>query len=71
MIGYPIVVFWSDDDQAYVADVPDLAVSAWATTPEAALREVRLALADIFADAKDRGLVLPPPTVPPVFAKAS
>ena len=71
MTEYPIVVFWSDEDQAYIADVPDLAVSAWATTPEEALREVRLALADILADAKERGLALPPPTLRPTLAKAS
>ena len=71
MIGYPIVVFWSDEDRAFIADTPDLAVSAWATTPAEALREVRLALADILADAKERGLTLPSPTARPMLATPS
>ena len=71
MIEYPILVFWSDEDQAFIADIPDLGVSAWATTPEEAVREVRLALEDILADARERGLELPPPTARPTLAKAS
>jgi predicted RNase H-like HicB family nuclease len=69
---YPIVVFWSQEDEAYIADVPDVVFcSAWGATPEEALREARLALADILDDASDRGIVLPPPTLRPKFAKAS
>ncbi len=72
MKDYPILIFWSDEDQAYIADVPDLRhCSAHGETPEEALREVRLALADILADAKERSLALPPPTLRPSLAKAS
>ena len=38
---YPIVVFWSDEDEAYVADIRDLfAFSALGTTAEEAVAEV-------------------------------
>lgn len=72
MITYPIVVFWSEEDQAYIADVPDVRYcSAHGTTPEEAVREVRLALGDILVDARERGIALPPPTVRPTLRQAS
>src|SRR5438105_1129437 len=38
---YPIEVFWSDEDEGYIATVPDLpGCSAWGTTEEEAVREV-------------------------------
>ena len=41
MKDYPINVFFSEEDRAYVADIPDLeACSALGATPEEALREV-------------------------------
>jgi predicted RNase H-like HicB family nuclease len=44
MTDYLILVFWSDEDQAYIADIPDLKTcSAWGDTPEEALREVLVA----------------------------
>jgi len=72
MMEYPILVFWSDEDQAYIADVPDVRYcSAHGATPEEAMREVRLALADVLADARERGIVLPPPTARPTLRQAS
>ncbi len=72
MTEYPIIVFWSEEDEAFIADVPDLsAFSAHGATPEEALREVRVALASLFAAVEERGLSLPPPTAHPTLAKAS
>ncbi len=72
MIEYPILVFWSEADGEFVADVPDLKYcSALAPTPEEAVREVRAALAVFIADAEARGESLPPPTLRPILAKAS
>ncbi len=69
---YPILLFWDEQDQVWVADVPDVRYcSAFGLTPEDALREVRAALGDILAAARERGLPLPPPTLRPVLAKAS
>ena len=45
MTSYAIIVFWSDEDGAWVADVPDLkSCSAFGDTPEDAVAEVRLAM---------------------------
>jgi antitoxin HicB len=38
---YLVEVFWSDDDDGYIAVVPDLpGCSAFGTTPEAAVHEI-------------------------------
>ena len=38
---YLVEVFWSDDDEGYIAVVPDLPdCSAFGTTPEAAVHEI-------------------------------
>lgn len=72
MTEYPIVVFWSDEDEAFIADVPDIRYcSAHGETAEEALREARLALADILDDARERGIALPPPTLRPKLRAAS
>jgi predicted RNase H-like HicB family nuclease len=60
--NYPIVIFWSDEDDAYIADVPDLrSCSAWGDTPEEALREVLVAREAWLEVARERGLPLPDP----------
>ncbi len=42
---YEINIFWSEEDEGYIADVPDLKYcSAWGETYEEALREVRIAM---------------------------
>ena len=65
-----IVVFRSEDDGECVADVPGIKYcSTLAATPEEAPREVRRALADILTGAKERGIQLPAPTLPPMFAR--
>ncbi|MDQ3568648.1 MAG: type II toxin-antitoxin system HicB family antitoxin [Actinomycetota bacterium] len=44
-IKYEIDIFWSEEDEGYIADVPDLKYcSAWGETYEEALREVRVAM---------------------------
>ena len=41
MRDYHINIFWSDEDEGYVADIPDLeACSAFGSTPADALAEV-------------------------------
>ncbi len=42
---YEIDIFWSEEDEGYVADVLDLEYcSSWVETYEEALREVRVAM---------------------------
>ncbi|MDP9364152.1 MAG: type II toxin-antitoxin system HicB family antitoxin [Chloroflexota bacterium] len=72
MTEYPIIVFWSDEDDAYIADVPDIHYcSAHGRTPEEAVREVRIALASMLEWMKEEGVELPPPTLRPTLRAAS
>jgi predicted RNase H-like HicB family nuclease len=69
---YPVDVFWSDEDRAYVADVPDLAAcSAFGETPEEALREARAAQALWLESARAHGDPIPEPTLRPESARAA
>ena len=71
MSEYPIVASWSDEDEAVIADVPDVRhCSAHGETPEEALREVRLALASMLGWMQEEGIPLPPPTVRPTLRAA-
>lgn len=46
MKSYHINVFYSEEDECYIADIPDLKFcSAFGSTPEEALREVEIAKA--------------------------
>jgi hypothetical protein len=48
MSNYHINVFWSDDDDGYIADIPDLdGCSAFGETPEQALADVDLAKSSV------------------------
>jgi predicted RNase H-like HicB family nuclease len=45
MIAYPIEVFWSEEDAAWIADVPDLPFcTAHGPTPHEAVAEVEVAV---------------------------
>lgn len=68
----PIVAFWSDGDQAWIADAPDLfPCSAHGDTPEEALAAVRVAMAGWLAVARSEGYPIPPPSPPDRFVQAS
>ena len=63
---YAIIVFWSEDDRAWVADVPDLkSCTAFGTTPEEAFAEVRIAMEAWLAAAGEAGLEIPKPQFQP------
>ncbi len=66
MHRYAIIVFWSEEDGAWVADVPDLkSCSAFGNTPEEAVAEVRVAMDGWLAAARDAGLPIPQPRYHP------
>jgi len=66
MNRYAIIVFWSDEDGAWVADVPDLkSCSAFGGSCEEALAEVQIAMDAWLAAARDAGLQIPPPRFQP------
>jgi len=66
MHRYTIIVFWSEDDAAWIADVPDLkSCSAFGSSPEEAVAEVRVAMDAWLEAARDAGLPLPEPSYRP------
>ena len=68
MSDYHINIFYSDEDEGYIADIPDLeACSAFGETPEQALAEVAKAKAAWLAAARDRRKPVPVPRYRPVI----
>jgi predicted RNase H-like HicB family nuclease len=66
MNRYTIIVFWSEEDAAWVADVPDLkSCSAFGNSPEDAVSEVRVAMDAWLETARDAGLPIPEPAYRP------
>jgi len=66
MKDYHINIFYSDEDEAYVADIPDLThCSALGATAEEALREVAVAKAAWLESARSDGRPIPPPRYRP------
>lgn len=68
MSDYHINVFYSDEDAAYVADIPDLeACSALGATAEEALAEVEIAKEAWMAAAREDGRPVPEPRYRPAI----
>lgn len=68
MKDYHINIFYSEEDQGYIADIPDLkACSAFGTTPEEALRELEIAKAAWIEAAKGAGKRIPQPRYRPLI----
>lgn len=62
MKDYHINVFYSEDDDGYIADIPDLKFcSAFGSTPEEALREVLKAKEAWLEAASGHGKPVPEP----------
>ncbi len=68
MKDYHINLFYSEEDAAYVADIPDLeACSAIGDTPEQALREALKAKEAWLEAARQNGKPIPPPRYRPAL----
>ena len=68
MKDYHINIFWSDEDQCYVADIPDLEYcSAFGDTAREALDQVEIAKAAWLATAREEGRPIPQPRYRPVI----
>lgn len=66
MKDYAINVFWSDEDESYVATVPDLRdCSAFGDSPGEAVREVEVAKRLWLGSARSHGDPVPEPTYRP------
>jgi len=65
---YHINIFYSEEDQGYIADIPDLqACSAFGETPEQALEEVQVAKVAWLKAARAARKPIPPPRYRPVI----
>jgi predicted RNase H-like HicB family nuclease len=67
---YHINIFYSDEDQGYIADIPDLPhCSAFGATPEEALAEVLQAKSAWLEAARAEGKKIPDPLFRPLIYK--
>ncbi len=68
MKDHHINIFYSEENQGYIADIPDLkSCSAFGETPEQALEEVLLAKKSWLESAKANGKPIPDPAYKPVI----
>ena len=68
MKDYHINIFYSEENNGYIADVPDLEVcSAFGATPEEALREVQIAKSLWLEAAEAAGKKAPMPRYRPAI----
>jgi predicted RNase H-like HicB family nuclease len=59
---YEVIIYWSDEDQVFVADVPELpGCMSHGDTHEEALREAGVAVALWLDTAKEFGRAIPEP----------
>lgn len=72
MKDYPTVVFYSEEDECYVADIPDLRYcSAFGDTPEEALKEVLIAKKAWLEVMQSKGKPIPEPKYKPELLPAA
>jgi predicted RNase H-like HicB family nuclease len=72
MKDYHINIFYTEADEGYIADIPDLKFcSAFGDTPEEALREVQIAKAAWLEAARAEGKPIPLPRYKPVIYQAA
>jgi predicted RNase H-like HicB family nuclease len=68
MRDYHINIFYSEDDEGYIADIPDLeSCSAFGETPDEALREVQQAKKLWLEAARAESKPIPSPEYRPVI----
>jgi predicted RNase H-like HicB family nuclease len=59
---YEIIMYWSDEDQAFIAEVPELpGCAADGTTYQEALANVQVIITEWIETAKDLGRPIPQP----------
>jgi predicted RNase H-like HicB family nuclease len=72
MKDYHINVFYSDEDDGYIADIPDLKhCSAFGATPEEALHQVLIAKAAWLEAALSAGKAIPRPRYRPLIYRVA
>jgi len=69
MFKYEIIIYWSDDDNAYIAEVPELpGCAADGNTQNEVLKNVQIAIEEWIETAKLIGKSIPQPKGRLVFA---
>jgi predicted RNase H-like HicB family nuclease len=72
MKDYHINIFYSEEDEGYIADIPDLKFcSAFGETPEEALRQVQIAKSAWLEAARAEDKPIPLPKYRPVIYQAA
>ncbi|RJP30097.1 MAG: type II toxin-antitoxin system HicB family antitoxin [Candidatus Omnitrophota bacterium] len=62
MIRYEIIIYWSDEDQAYIAEAPELpGCSADGETYQEALTNIEIVIQEWIETAKELGRNIPQP----------
>lgn len=68
MLKYEVIIFWSNDDDAFVAEVPELpGCAAHGDTPEAALSQAQHAMQLWVETAREFGDPVPEPKGRPLM----
>jgi len=69
MSKYEIIIYWSKEDDAFIAHVPELkGCIAHGDTPDEALKEVNIMIEEWLALAKEEGWEIPEPKGRLMFA---
>lgn len=69
MTKYEVIIYWSKDDEAFIAEVPELpGCAADGTARQAALKNVDVVIKEWIETAKSLGRTIPEPKGRLVFA---
>ena len=69
MVRYEIIIFWSGEDEAFIAEVPELAgCAADGRTYQEALDNVQVVIREWIDTTKELGREIPQPKVRLIFA---
>jgi predicted RNase H-like HicB family nuclease len=69
MVKYEVIIYWSEEDDAFIAEVPELAgCAADGKTYEEALKNVEIIINEWIETAKELGRPIPQPRGRLVFA---
>ena len=69
MIRYELIIYWSDEDKAYIAEVPELAgCMADGTSYQEALANVETVIEEWIETAREMGRSIPEPKGRLIFA---
>ena len=69
MIRYEVIIYWSAEDQAFIAEVPELpGCMAYGATYQAALANVEIIIQEWIETARELGRPIPEPRGRLVYA---